>query len=79
MASWRLYILRIFVVPQQSLSMLPAVDATDVAHATLHNCLKRLALAIAPVCAFHVRWLDFPSVVDDFTMLVDEGLDGCES
>lgn len=66
--------LRVLVVAQQRLRVLPAVDAADSAPRAVHHSLERLALAVAPVGALDVRRLDLAAVVDDVAVLVDEGL-----
>lgn len=70
-------ILLVFVVPQHDLGVFPAVEAADldvrVGCARDHG-LEGLALAVAPVRALDVCWLDLAAVVDDDAVLVDKGL-----
>ncbi len=66
--------LRILVVAQQRLQMLPAIKSADFAKGWVHDTLQRLGLAIPPNGALNVRSLDLARVQDDVAGLGDKGL-----
>ena len=70
-------ILLVFVVTEEGLSVLPAIEASN-AHirelAAGGDSLETLALAIAVVGAFDVGGLNLAAVVNNDAVLVDKGL-----
>jgi hypothetical protein len=67
--------LRVLVVPQQGLEMLPAVQPADAAEGGGCHARQGLGLPVAPDGALDVGGLDFAAVEDDFPGGGDEGLD----
>lgn len=70
-----IHILRVLVVSQKRLAVLPAVKSSNSAELGGHDRLKRLALSIAIDGSLHVGGLDLTAMVNDGTSLIDEGLE----
>lgn len=65
-------VLRVFIVPQQGLCMLPAVQASDIAERALHHSLEGLGLAFTPNTALDMCWLDLSAMMHNITIFVNE-------
>lgn len=79
-----IYVLLVLVIPEESLSVFPAVEASDSHVGELgarYDGLETLALAVAIVRTLDVGRLDLPAMVNDDSMLIDERLykdHGCQ-
>ena len=64
--------LRVLVVTQEWLQMLPAIQATNLAKGRGGYAGQGLRLAITPDRPFHVGWLDLAAVEDNRAGWIDE-------
>lgn len=64
------YALRVFVISEKWLEMLPAAQGADAAKRAGDNCLERLGLTFAPDGSLDVCGLDLSPMIDDFTLLI---------
>jgi hypothetical protein len=68
-------ILRVLIISQKRLAVLPAVKSSDSAELGGHDRLEGLALSVAIDGSLHVGGLDLAAMVDDGASLVDERLE----
>lgn len=64
--------LRVFVISQEKLQMLPTVEASNFAEWSIHNALQRVRLAISLDRPFEVRGFDFATMMDNLFFGRDE-------
>lgn len=68
-------ILGVLAITKKGLSMLPAIQSTDVPERRRNNGFQRFRLALTPVSTFHVSRLDLAAVVHDSSRWINERLD----
>ena len=71
--------LRVFVVTEQRLQMLPTIQATDITKLGWHDTLERLGLPIPPNCPLNVCRLYLSAVVNYLTLGRDKRLSHVET
>lgn len=67
-------VLSVLVVAEQRLTMLPAIQTSNLAERRRHNTLQGVGLSVAEVCTLDVSRLDLAAVVGDGACWVDKGL-----
>ncbi len=72
-------VLQVFVIPQQGLGVLPAIQASDITERALNYCLEGVGLTVAPDASLDMSWLDLAAMMNNITVLIDERLESVQS